>query len=109
MSAVNNAEEVCMIRHILLWNYKDRTSPEERTRIEAELVSLPAQVPSLREVAWGPVVGGRNQSFTHCFIMQFDDMDALAQYSTHAAHIKFAGPFREACTVQVVADVEIGA
>jgi Stress responsive A/B Barrel Domain len=98
-----------MIRHILLWDYKDETSPEERARLEAELASLPARVPVLRQVEWGPVVGGRNQSFSHCFIMQFDDMDALTEYTTHAEHIKFALPFRDACSVQVVADIEIGA
>jgi hypothetical protein len=100
-------EENNMIRHILLWTYKPETTPEERARLEAELVSLPDRVSVLRQVEWGPVIGGRNQSFSYCFIMQFDDADALAEYTTHAEHIKFALPFRDACSIQVVADVEI--
>ena len=83
-----------MIKHIMLWNYKDQTPAQERARIEAELASLPEQVSSLIAVQFGPVVGGRNQSFSHCFIMDFDDMAGLAEYNTHPAHIRFAGPFR---------------
>lgn len=98
-----------MIRHILLWNYKPETTPEERARIEAELASLPDRVPALRQVEWGPVVGGRNQSFSHGFIMQFDSMEALAEYTTHAEHIKFSVPFRETCSTQVVSDIEVQA
>ncbi len=96
-----------MIKHIMLWNYRDDTPAEERGRLEAELVTLPSRVPSLRSVEWGPVVGGRNQSFTHCFIMLFDDPAGLQEYATHPQHLNFATPFRAACATQVVVDVEV--
>ena len=98
-----------MIRHILLWSYKPETPPAERARLEAELASLPDRVPALRHVEWGPIVGGRNQSFSHGFIMQFDSMDGLTEYTTHAEHIRFALPFGEACSTQVVSDIEVQA
>ena len=98
-----------MIHHILLWNYKPETPPEERARLEAELEALPDHVPALRRVEWGPVVGGRNQTFSHGFIMEFDSMEALAAYNTHEAHIHFSVPFGEACSIQVVSDVEVRA
>jgi len=84
-----------MIRHILLWNYKPETTPEERARLEAELEALPGHVPALRQVGGGPVVGGRHQTRSHGFTMEFDSMDALAAYNTHEAHIHFSVPFRE--------------
>ena len=96
-----------MIQHILLWTYKKETTADERARLEAELEALPGKVPTLRSFQWGPVVGGRNQLFTHCFIMTFDDRAGLSEYTTHPDHVRFAGPFREACSVQVVADVEV--
>ena len=96
-----------MIQHIMLWNYRDDVSQEERGRIERELLALPERVPSLRQVEYGPVVGGRNQTFSHCFVMLFDDMNSLDEYTTHPAHIEFAAPFRQACAVQVVTDVEM--
>jgi hypothetical protein len=53
------------------------------------------------------VVGGRNQSFDHCFVMYFDDMDGLREYAVHPDHQAFAGPFSEACATQVVTDFEV--
>ncbi|HEX9987251.1 MAG TPA: Dabb family protein [Chloroflexia bacterium] len=95
-----------MIQHIMLWNYRDDVLPDERARLEAELAGLPQKVPSLRGVRWGPVVGGRNQSFSHCFVMLFDDKVGLDEYAAHPDHLRFSGPFKDACAVQVVADFE---
>ncbi len=95
------------IQHILQWSYKDEVPAEERARIEAELARLPELVPTLRHLVWGPAVGGRNQSFSHCFVMYFDSMEGLAEYATHPDHVRFAGPFKEACAVQVVTDFEV--
>ncbi|MDQ3704797.1 MAG: Dabb family protein [Chloroflexota bacterium] len=95
------------IQHILQWSYKDGVPAEECARIEAELERLPGLVPSLRHLEWGQVVGGRNQSFSHCFVMYFDNMQGLADYATHPDHVRFAGAFREACAVQVVTDFEV--
>ena len=96
-----------MIQHIMLWNYRDDLSAEERERLQAWLETLPYHVPSLLSVQWGPVFGGRNQSFSHCFVMLFQTRDDLAEYTTHPDHITFATAFREACAVQVVADFEV--
>jgi hypothetical protein len=91
----------------MLWNYKDEVSAHERSRIEAELQSLPGLVQSIRALEWGPVVGGRNQSFSHCFIMTFDDREGLALYTDHPDHVRFAQRFRQVCAVQVVVDFEV--
>ncbi len=95
-----------MIQHIMLWNYKDEVTPEERTQIEADLVALARKVPSVVSLEYGPVVGGRNQTFGHCFVMRFNDMQGLADYAAHPAHLDFAPLFRGACAVQVAADFE---
>ena len=95
------------IQHILQWSYRDDVPTEQRDRIEVELERLPDRVPSLRHLEWGRVVGGRNQSFSHCFVMYFDSMEGLSEYATHPDHIHFAGAFREACAAQVVTDFEV--
>ena len=96
-----------MLFHILTWSYREDVSGEERARIEAELEALLGKVPSLKGLHWGPVVGGRNQSFSHCFVMLFDDGIGLNEYVIHPDHVRFAGPFREACATQVVVDFEV--
>jgi len=95
-----------MIQHVMLWNYKDETTPDQRAHIEAELVALPGRIQSLEDVQYGPVVGGRNQTFDHCFVMRFASSQDLAEYNVHPEHQKFAAMFRDACAVQVVADFE---
>ena len=94
--------------HILSWNYREEVPPEERARLEAELSSLPEKIPSLRGLHWGPVVGGRNQLFSHSFVMLFDNKEGLDEYTVHPDHVHFSTAFREACAVQVVVDFEDG-
>lgn len=106
---VTTERQTYSIQHILQWSYRDEVPAQERARIEAELEQLLERVSSLRHLEWGPVVGGRNQSFTHCFVMYFDSMAGLAEYAAHPEHERFAGPFREACAAQVVTDFEVKA
>jgi hypothetical protein len=91
----------------MLWNYHEEVSVEERERLQTWLEELPAQVPSLLSVQWGAVFGGRDQSFSHCFVMHFHDRDGLSEYATHPNHVRFSTAFKEACAVQVVADFEV--
>ncbi len=95
------------IYHILMWNYRVGVPIEERARLEAELESLPSKVPALKTVQWGPVFGGRNQSFSYCFVMLFESKEGLQEYTDHPDHLHFSGPFKEACAEQVVVDFDV--
>src|SRR5436305_8334083 len=92
--------------HILLWNYREGVTAEEQERLMKLLENLPNRIPGLESVRWGAVTGGRNQVFSHSFVMVFDTKESLAGYATHPNHLAFAGPFREACATQVVVDFE---
>jgi hypothetical protein len=96
-----------LIQHIMLWSYREDVPAEERARLEAELQALPGKVPTLHSLKWGPVVGGRNQQFSHCFVMHFSDNAGLGEYAAHPDHVRFSGAFKEACAVQVVVDFEV--
>jgi hypothetical protein len=96
-----------MIQHIMLWDYKDEVTLEQQAQHEQALRALLEQVPPLRGLQYGPVVGGRNQNYSHCFVMYFDDMDGLREYAVHPDHEKFSGRFAEACATQMVVDFEV--
>ncbi len=96
-----------MIQHIILWTYKDEISQDERTRIESDLVTLPANVPTLERVVWGHVLDGTNVGYTNCFIIDFADMDAITSYKVQPAHLTLSRSFRAACVVGKVIDVEV--
>lgn len=96
-----------MIQHIMLWNYREEATQQERDHIQAWLERLPSEVPALLSVQWGPVFGGRNQEFSHCFVMLFKGREGLSEYATHPKHVEFAAAFKALCAVQVVADFEV--
>ncbi len=95
-----------MIQHIMLWSYRDEVPDEERARLESAFRTLPRKIVGLNRVELGPVIGGRNQSFTHCFVMHFDDKAGLAEYAGDPEHLRVAEPFRGVCAAQVVVDFE---
>src|SRR5689334_4393302 len=78
--------------HLLMWTYKDDTPAEQRASLEAELSALPAKVPTIRSLRWGPVTGGRNQSFSHCFVMLLADQAGLEASTAHPAHFHSPPP-----------------
>lgn len=96
-----------MIHHILQWSYKDEIPTDERARVERELVALPSRIPVVQRLSWGPIVGGNNPGYTHCFVMDFADMDAVNAYLAHPAHEEFAVSFRAAYALRLVIDVEV--
>ena len=98
------SEQKGSLFHIIMWNYRDDVPEDERDRLEADLLELQQKIPTLKGVHAGPVTGGRNQSYSHCFVMLFDDQAGLDAYTRHPEHERFASSFRAACVVQVVVD-----
>jgi hypothetical protein len=93
-----------MITHILLWNYRPEVGPAEREAIEALLIELPALVPSLRSLTFGPVFRWRVREYSHACTMIFDDEAGLDEYQTHPAHRAFASRFHPTTSELVAID-----
>ena len=85
------------LRHVVLFNFKEGTTPEQIKAIEDKFRSLPARIPEIKAFEWGTAVGdrGANAGFTHCFFVTFDDAAGRKVYLPHPAHkefVKLAGP-----------------
>jgi hypothetical protein len=79
------------LRHVVLFKFKDSTTPEQVKAIEDNFRGLPDRVPTITDFEWGTNVSEENKSegYTHCFLVTFADVAGRAVYLPHAAHKEF--------------------
>ena len=79
------------LRHVVIFKFKDGTTPEQIKAIEKGFQALPSKIPQVIDFEWGTDVGveGLSQGFTHCFLVTFNDAAGRAIYLPHAAHKEF--------------------
>lgn len=80
------------LRHLVAFKFKRNVRADKRAEILARLRDLPAQIPEILAVEYGPDVSGRNlhQGFEDFVVMTFRDQAALERYRAHPAHEEFA-------------------
>jgi hypothetical protein len=79
------------LRHVVLFKFKQDTTPEQVKAIEDAFRALPKKVPEIVAFEWGTDVSteGKAQGFTHCFLVTFQDAAGRAVYLPHPAHKEF--------------------
>lgn len=87
-----------VMRHVVLFKFKDGASAEQVRGIEEKFKGLKARIPQILGFEWGTNVSPENhaQGFTHCFVLTFRDAAARDAYLPHPAHKEFGsqlGPF----------------
>lgn len=85
------------LRHVVMFKFKEGTTDEQITSIEKAFAELPSKIKTIKDYEWGTNVSqeNKNQGFTHCFIVTFDDQKGLDTYGPHPAHqafVKMLGP-----------------
>jgi Stress responsive A/B Barrel Domain len=95
-----------ILRHVVLFKFKDGTTPEQVREIEQAFAGLKNKMPELiRDFEYGTNNSpeGLNQGLTHCFIVTFateKDRDAYLPHPEHQAFVeKYAKPFVDKVTV----------
>ena len=80
-----------LLRHVVLFKFKDDASPAQVTAIEEAFRALPSQIPEIVDFEWGTDVSneGKHQDFTHCFLVSFADDAGREVYLPHPAHKAF--------------------
>ena len=97
-----------MIRHVVLWTFKDSVAPAEQAAIVAAVRALATTVPSLRALEVGENVSpARAQGYTHILLETFDDRDALAAYASHPDHLPVLARLRDAVAQLIAVDLEV--
>ena len=86
-----------VLRHVVLFKFKEGTTKEQLKAIESAFGSLPSKIDTIRDFEWGTDVSpeGKSKGFTHCFFVTFADEKGRDVYLPHAAHmdfVKLVGP-----------------
>ena len=94
-----SAEDACepVLRHVVLFKFKDTATPEQVKGVEDAFRNLPKAIDVIQDFEWGTNVSpeGHDQGFTHCFFLTFKteaDRDAYLPHPAHKAFGKALGP-----------------
>lgn len=79
------------LRHVVLFKFKETSTPEDVARIVAAFRGLPGKIPEIDGFEWGTDVSpeGKAQGFTHCFLVTFKTEAERDAYLPHPAHKEF--------------------
>ena len=80
-----------LLRHVVLFKFKDGTAPEKITEVEKAFAALPGKIDTIKCFEWGTNVSieNRSEGFTHCFIVSFADEKGRGIYLDHPEHKAF--------------------
>lgn len=80
-----------LLRHVVLFGFKDETTPEQIQKIEQAFCSLPNKIEDVHDFEWGTNVSVENlaQGYTHCFLVTFLSEEGREVYLPHPAHQAF--------------------
>jgi lysophospholipase L1-like esterase len=87
----NKAEVKSVLRHVVLFKFKDDATKEQVKEVTDAFSALPGKIDAIKEFEWGTDVGVEKlaQGFTHCFIVTFADEKGRDAYLPHPAHEDF--------------------
>lgn len=95
-----STEQDSVLRHVVLFKFKEGTSEASLTQILAAFSELPSKIPQIKSYEWGlnNSPEGLEKGFTHCFFLTFKSEEDRAIYLPHPDHKAFGallGPHLE--------------
>lgn len=80
-----------LLRHVVMFKFKDSTSAEDIKKVEAAFRALPTQIKEIKAFEWGTNNSPEklDNGFTHCFFLSFASEADRAVYLPHPAHKAF--------------------
>jgi hypothetical protein len=84
-------ETTRQLRHVVLFQFTDSSTPEDIRQIEEAFAALPSKIDVIRDFEWGinNSPEGLDKGFTHCFIVTFDSEEGRDIYLPHPDHQAF--------------------
>ncbi|MDN3688361.1 Dabb family protein [Cyclobacterium jeungdonense] len=93
-----------LLRHVVLFSFKDSSSPEDIKKVEDAFIALEDKIPQIRDFEWGVNNSpeGLNKGLTHCFLVTFEseeDREIYLPHPDHQAFVEVLSPHMEDVTV----------
>ena len=110
VSAQNNKTPHKMLRHVVLFSFKEGSTPEQVKTVTDAFATLPKKIKQIKSFEWGTNNSPEslNQGFTHCFFVSFDSEKDRAVYLPHPDHIAFGDILRPILDKVLVIDYWAG-
>src|SRR5688572_21926019 len=104
MSQAQSNTESKVLRHVVLFKFKDTSTSEDVKKVEVAFKDLAGKLPLIKGYEWGKNNSPENlnQGLTHCFLLTFSsekDRDAYLVHPDHKAFGKVLGPHLDTVTV----------
>ena len=98
-----------MIRHVLLIQFTDETTPQQIEEVKALFAGIPEKVDGVVATEWGSNDSpeGKNKNFTHAVFMTFRDEAGRQSYLPHPEHDALRAVFRPLVKDIIVLDYQI--
>lgn len=78
-----------MITHVVTFNWKPETTPEQLAAISAGLATMPGLVPSIRTYAFGSDLGANGDAnMDFAIVATFDSVEGWRAYDEHPDHVQ---------------------
>jgi hypothetical protein len=95
---VTNISADSVLRHVVLFKFKDGTAPEDIKKVEDAFSALPSKIPEIKGYEWGinNSPESLNKGLTHCFFLTFEGEEDRGIYLPHPDHKAFGevlGPY----------------
>jgi hypothetical protein len=77
-----------MLRHAVFFSFKDESSNEDIQSVIDAFAALPGKIDAIADFEWGTNNSpeGKDDGFTHCFLLSFKSLEDRDQYIPHPAH-----------------------
>ena len=75
VAGAQSKTEARVLRHVVLFKFKDTSTPEDVKKVEAAFAALPGKLSVIKGYEWGKNNSPENlnQGFTHCFLLTFSN------------------------------------
>lgn len=102
--AHTSTENDKVLRHVVLFKFKETSTPADVEKIVKAFGELPTKIAEIEDFEWGTDNSpeGLQQGLTHCFFVTFAseaDRDAYLPHPAHKEFVELVGPHVEKVTV----------